>query len=217
LFHRVSQAVQRSNSRIAAPGKNQLRSAARADELIVDQVGRHADERQVPAALPDNFVACREWNQVCEALQSHHITVANHFLDRLLEWKNVRQTVIMARSPAAMRFCAMVLIAPALVAHHSTGDYDLTRPASVTGVVTRFEWANPHAHVFLDATNADGSVEHWVIELDSPNALQRMGWSKDSLKAGDQISCSGARARDGSPRMRCTQVVMAGGRALHSF
>jgi hypothetical protein len=146
-----------------------------------------------------------------EAFQSHNITVSNHFLDRLLKWKNVRQTVIMARLFAAL------LIVPALLAHHSTAEYDLKRPATVAGVVTRFEWSNPHARIFLDVAGDLGAVEHWIIEIDSPNALRRMGWTKDSLKPGDKITCSGARAKDGSPHLRCTQVTLAGGAVLQSF
>jgi hypothetical protein len=115
------------------------------------------------------------------------------------------------------RLFVALLIAQALWAHHSTADYDLTRPASITGIVTRFDWANPHARILLDATNADGAVEHWTIEIESPNALTRMHWTKDSLKPGDQITCSGARAKDGSPRMRCTQVILADGELLPSF
>jgi Family of unknown function (DUF6152) len=115
------------------------------------------------------------------------------------------------------RLFVALLILPALSAHHSTADYDLTRPASATGVVTRFEWANPHSHIYLDVTAEDGSVQHWVIEIDAPRALERQGWSRDSLKPGDKIACSGARAKDGSPRMRCTQVILSGGRALQSF
>lgn len=104
-----------------------------------------------------------------------------------------------------------------LSAHHSTADYDLKHPASAAGVVTRFDWINPHAHIYLDATAADGRVEHWMIEIDSPLALQRLGWSKDSLKPGDRVTCSGARAKDGSPRMRCTKVELADGAVLQSF
>jgi hypothetical protein len=64
---------------------------------------------------------------------------------------------------------------------------------------------------------ADGSVEHWVIEVASPNMLERVGWSKDSLKPGDKALCSGARAKDGSPRMRCTRVELGGGTVLQSY
>ncbi len=103
-----------------------------------------------------------------------------------------------------------------LIAHHSTAEFDLTRPAVATGVVTRFEWSNPHAHIYLDATQADGAVEHWVIDIDSPNALRRQGWWKNSLKPGDKVTCSGARAKDGSPHMRCTEVELSDGSVLRS-
>jgi hypothetical protein len=115
------------------------------------------------------------------------------------------------------RLFAALLIASALAAHHSTAEYDLTRPASATGVVTRFEWANPHSHLYMDAASQDGTVEQWVIDLDAPRGLERFGWSKDSLKPGDKITCSGARAKDGSPRMRCTQVELRSGAVLRSF
>jgi len=114
------------------------------------------------------------------------------------------------------RLLVALLVVPALFAHHSTAEYDLTRPASATGVVTGFEWENPHSHIYLDATAPDGSTEHWVIEIDGPRGLERLGWSKDSIKPGDKITCSGARAKDGSPRMRCTEVKFANGRVLQS-
>jgi hypothetical protein len=142
-------------------------------------------------------------------------------LDRLFEWKNVRQTVIMARLGAlGTRFSFLVflvsLVSP-LPAHHSTADYDLKHPATAAGLVTRFDWSNPHAHILLDVSGDNGAVEHWIIEIDSPNALGRMGWTKDSVKPGDRVTCSGARAKDGSPRMRCTQVQLADGTVLQSF
>jgi hypothetical protein len=154
---------------------------------------------------------------VCEAFQSDNITVANHFLDRLFEWKNVRQTVIMACLGGCGRTAFLVFLVFPLRAHHSTADYDLTRPATATGVVTRFDWVNPHAHIYLDATNVDGTVEHWLIDIDSPNALRRLNWTKDSLKPGDKVTCSGARAKDGSLRMRCTRVELADGLVLRSY
>jgi len=102
------------------------------------------------------------------------------------------------------------------LAHHSTAEFDLTRPASVTGLVTRFEWSNPHSHIYLDATGEDGTIGHWIIEIDGPRGLERLGWTKDSLKPGDRITCSGARAKNGSTHMRCTEVKLAGGSVLHS-
>jgi len=121
----------------------------------------------------------------------------------------------MPRLPAGLLF--VILLVPGMSAHHSTADYDLKHPAMAAGVVTRFQWANPHSYIYLDVTAEDGNVEHWIIEIDAPHGLERLGWSKDSLKPGDRITCSGARAKDGSPRLRCTQVVLADGRALQSF
>jgi hypothetical protein len=112
----------------------------------------------------------------------------------------------------ALFFSVVSLLVTPLSAHHSTADYDLKHPAAATGVVIRFEWSNPHAHIYLDV-----SGEQWVIEIDSPNALRRLGWSKDSLKPGDKVTCSGAQAKDGSPRMRCTQVELANGSVMQSF
>ena len=96
----------------------------------------------------------------------------------------------------------LVFLAFPLSGHHSTADYDLKHPASIAGVVTNFEWSNPHAYIYVDVMGADGALDHWVIEVASPNMLERVGWSKDSLKPGDKVLCSGARAKDGSPRMR---------------
>ena len=130
----------------------------------------------------------------------------------------MKSSKLLGQTEIMSRLLAAILLVPALLlAHHSTADYDLKHPASATGVVTRFEWANPHSYIFLDVSAADGNIEHWIVEIDGPHALERLGWSKDSLKPGDRVTCSGARAKDGSPRLRCTQVVLEDGRALKSF
>jgi Family of unknown function (DUF6152) len=112
-----------------------------------------------------------------------------------------------------------LLLAAALpaLAHHSTAPYDMTRPTTITGVVTRFQWSNPHSFVSLDVTEADGTVRHWVLELDAVMALRRRGWTKESLKIGDRITCTGARAKDpASYILKCFVVELPDGRKLHS-
>jgi Family of unknown function (DUF6152) len=84
-------------------------------------------------------------------------------------------------------------------------------------MVTRFEWTNPHSHIYLDAMSQDGTVDHWTIEIESPRGLERLGWAKDSLKPGQMITCLGARAKNGSAHMRSTQVKLADGTVLQSF
>jgi hypothetical protein len=108
------------------------------------------------------------------------------------------------------------LAAAALLAHHSTAPYDLTHPAVVKGVVTGVEWENPHAHIYLEARDEQGRVQEWTIEIESPNFLTRNGWTKNTVKAGDTIACSGARAKNGANLMRCNTVELADGRKLDS-
>ena len=101
-----------------------------------------------------------------------------------------------------LRQCATVLglFATAVMAHHSTAPYDLIHGTLIGGSVTKFEWMNPHSHIYVDVTAEEGAVEHWVIEIESPLVLQRLGWSKDSLKAGDKILVMGRSRRLIPPR-----------------
>jgi hypothetical protein len=75
-------------------------------------------------------------------------------------------------------------------AHHGTSiAYNLTvQPVTARGTVTEFKWANPHAAVFIDIKNEKGVVEHWAIEGNSPYNWSRLGFSRSTLKAGDEIT-----------------------------
>ena len=86
-----------------------------------------------------------------------------------------------------------------LLAHHSFGaEYDASKPITLTGVVTKVEWTNPHSHFYLDVTDDKGSVTNWKFEGYNPAVLYRIGWKKDTtIKPGDKITVSGWRARDG--------------------
>jgi len=107
------------------------------------------------------------------------------------------------------------LLAPVrLGAHHSTAPYDLIHGTIITGVVTRFDMLNPHGIIALDVSGEDAAVEHWTVAVDSPLALRRLGWSKDTLKAGDKITVIGNRAKDGSFDLRGIEVQLADGRKL---
>lgn len=88
-----------------------------------------------------------------------------------------------------------------LRAHHSTAPYDLIHGTIISGVVTTFDWENPHAELYLDVAG-ENDTEHWTIEMESPAHLKSLGWSKHTLKAGDRISVIGSRAKDQSFRMR---------------
>jgi hypothetical protein len=102
------------------------------------------------------------------------------------------------------------LFAGSVFAHHSTAAFDMTHGSTVSGVVTKFTWANPHSYIDLDV---DG--EHWRLEVEALNLLRRYGWTKASLKAGDRISCIGARAKDPATlAQKCFTVEFPDGRKL---
>ena len=77
-----------------------------------------------------------------------------------------------------------------LSAHHSFAAFDMTKEQTITGVVSRFDWTNPHTFIWVDVTNEKGVTESWAIEGMSPNYLGRRGWSKNSVKPGDKITVS---------------------------
>ncbi|HLK51138.1 MAG TPA: DUF6152 family protein [Bryobacteraceae bacterium] len=107
----------------------------------------------------------------------------------------------------------ILCVLPAL-AHHSTAIYDLVHGTIIGGVVTKFEWQNPHARIALDVTGENNEIEHWDVELESRSMLGRLGWNKDTVKPGDRISITGGRAKDNSFRIRAVTIQLPDGRKL---
>ena len=87
-------------------------------------------------------------------------------------------------------------LAPPAWAHHSQSEYDSRAKVDVEGTVTKLEWKSPHAWVYVDVTDPKGEKVSWSFELPSPVTLMRRGWTRDSLKPGDRIKVSGARAKN---------------------
>lgn len=106
---------------------------------------------------------------------------------------------------------AVCLFASPLLAHHSFGaEYDADKPVTLTGVVTRIEWTNPHSHFFVDVTDEKGRVANWKFQGYPPNALYRTGWKKDvTMKAGDKVTVFGWRARDGTTWAHAREVTFS--------
>ena len=99
-------------------------------------------------------------------------------------------------------------------AHHSVGLYDTEHLTTIKGTVTRIEWTSPHVFVYLEATESDGQTVEWSMELDPPVLLRRYGWSKDTVKVGDEIDCTGAPAKSGAKAMRGAIVALPDGTQL---
>ena len=108
----------------------------------------------------------------------------------------------------------LLLAAVPLAAHHSTAMYDLIHGTIVTGVVTRFEWQNPHTRIALEVTGENNEPEHWIVELESRSTLGHLGWNKDTVKPADRITVTGGRAKDGTFRIRALWVELSDGRKV---
>ena len=115
-----------------------------------------------------------------------------------------------------MLLAAMTLLAIPLAAHHSFGlEYDATKPITLTGVVTKVEWTNPHSYLLIDVKDDKGNVANWKFEGYGPGVLYRTGWKRDvSIKPGDTVTVSGWRARDGTNWAHSRQVTLANGQKL---
>jgi hypothetical protein len=109
-----------------------------------------------------------------------------------------------------------VTAASPLAAHHSfAAEFDAAKPFTLTGAVTKVVWANPHVWFYIDVVDArTEKVTNWALEFNSPNALMRAGWKRDTLKLGDVITVEGSLAKDGSPTGNARAVVSATGQRL---
>jgi uncharacterized protein DUF6152 len=106
----------------------------------------------------------------------------------------------------------------AIVAHHGNAAYDEEHPITIKGTVTEVVWSNPHCQFYVDVRDAKGVVVNWAIESQSPGILHRNGWTKDSMKPGDQVTITLAPAKNGAPVAfsggNTGKVVFADGHAL---
>jgi DNA/RNA endonuclease YhcR with UshA esterase domain len=102
---------------------------------------------------------------------------------------------------------------PAL-AHHGRASYDATRVFTIMGTVSDFQFSNPHVELFLDVKDDKGNIEKWIGEGTSPNMLVREGWSRRTIKPGDQITATGHPARNGANTMRIDKIVLPNGKEL---
>jgi hypothetical protein len=101
------------------------------------------------------------------------------------------------------------------VAHHPfSSEFDLKKPMTLKGTVTRYSWVNPHATIDLTAVEGRAQDETWTVELDAAAELGRIGWDKTSVKPGDRISAQGWAAKDGSHMLGASSVSLADGKTL---
>ena len=121
----------------------------------------------------------------------------------------------MTRFAGALLAISSLLAATPLLAHHSfAAEFDSEKQINLTGAVTKVEWMNPHARFYIDVKDDSGTVTNWELELGSPNALMRLGWTRNSLKPGEVVSVEGSLAKDGSKLANARKITLADGRKV---
>jgi len=110
----------------------------------------------------------------------------------------------------------LLIVCSPVFAHHGGSMYDNAHLTNVKGTVTTFDWANPHVMIYAEVIDGKGGMQKWSIETrGGPNVLAKAGWTKDTIKVGEQITFVGHPNKDGSPNMRLQKVVFANGMELY--
>jgi hypothetical protein len=108
---------------------------------------------------------------------------------------------------------ALLAVTAPAIAHHSFAMFDQTKPLTLSGTVTEFQWTNPHAYIEMDVAD-NGVVKHWSVEMGSPSILMQSGWKFKDLKKGDKVTVRLSPLKDGKPGGLLVQATLPDGRVL---
>jgi hypothetical protein len=106
-------------------------------------------------------------------------------------------------------FGVLLAVAPAFAHHSFAAEYDSKKPVSLKGIVTKVDWMNPHVYFYLDVKDESGNITNWALEMGPPTLLQKAGWSRTTMKVGDEVIVQGILAKDGAKQANARSVTMA--------
>lgn len=110
-----------------------------------------------------------------------------------------------------MTSIAVLALSALAFAHHGSASFDSSKPVTVTGTVTDFEFTNPHVLILVDVKDpSTGKIENWKCELTSPSPLARNGWTRNTIKPGDRLTITGAPIKSGAPVMAISKIMRNG-------
>ncbi len=98
---------------------------------------------------------------------------------------------------------------PALAHHAFATEFDVQKPITVKGIVTKIDWANPHVWFYINVKTDSGLIENWGFEMGGPNSLRSSGWTRETMKIGDEVIIEGSLAKNGSHNVNAKNVTMA--------
>src|SRR5437870_10532845 len=102
----------------------------------------------------------------------------------------------------------IVSAAPAIAHHSFAAEFDGSKAVTLKGYVTKVEWTNPHVWFYIDVKQPNGAVENWGFEMGPPHGLQGRGWTRTTMKLGDEVQVDGTLAKNGSKRGNARSVTL---------
>ena len=119
--------------------------------------------------------------------------------------------MIMKRT-IALASLGVMLFGASAVAHHAfSAEFDQDKPVLLEGALTKADWTNPHAWIYLDVKGSDGKIVNWAIEMGPPSALLRRGWKKSSMQVGVILKVEGFAAKNGKEFANASNVTLPDG------
>jgi hypothetical protein len=103
----------------------------------------------------------------------------------------------------------LIAAVPALAHHAFATEFDALKPVTMKGIVTKIDWGNPHVWFYINVKTENGQLENWGFEMGGPNSLRNSGWTRETMKIGDEVIVEGSLAKNGTHNVNAKSVTMA--------